>query len=50
MATRKELRDRIWQLVDTSIKGYGDLIDILIRRVPVEKLQEVVDILSGEED
>lgn len=46
MATKKELRDRLWPFVETTLEGYGDMIDNLIYEMPLEKLKQFVERLE----
>jgi hypothetical protein len=47
---RPVLRDNIWGLVEPSLDGYGQLIDMLIARCPIDKLKEIIHLLADEDE
>jgi hypothetical protein len=46
----KPLRDRVWELVETDIDGYSNLIETLLQKMPVPILRKLVRELEGEEE
>jgi DNA-binding MurR/RpiR family transcriptional regulator len=51
MPNSLDLQERVWQLVDNSIDGYSDLIQMCLDRLDNEQLQELVESLAaGDED
>lgn len=42
-ARKRQLRDRVWELVETSINGYSNLIDTLLTECSEDQIISVIE-------
>lgn len=49
-AVKASLRKRLWELVEPSLDGYGNAIDLLITALTEDQLRDVVEEMESPGD